>query len=78
MPLSPQAADRKDQTRPSGTPTFRHQHFAWIASIIRNMPTHAPSLRDQRRSCALAFAIALQNTNPNFDRARFLSACGEE
>lgn len=76
MPLSPQAAARKDQA--SGNPTFQHRHFAFIAATIKAMPTHASTLRAQQASCALTFAEALESTNPNFDRRRFLAACGME
>ena len=73
MPLSLAAAHRKDlSTRAS---VMTHQHFRTIAAIIRAMPTHAPTLRAQRESCASAFADALSLTNPRFNRARFLSAC---
>jgi hypothetical protein len=48
--------------------------FTFIASTIAAMPTFSPALRDQRRSCALAFATALASTNPRFDRDRFLRA----
>ena len=52
--------------------------FELIASTIRNMPSHAASLRTARESCARAFADALGATNPRFDKARFLKACGVE
>jgi hypothetical protein len=48
--------------------------FTFIAATIAAMPTFSPALRDQRRSCALAFATALAATNPRFDRDRFLAA----
>ena len=48
--------------------------FTFIAATIAAMPTFSASLRDQRRSCALAFANALAATNPRFDRDRFLDA----
>ena len=54
------------------------KHFEFIASTIAAMPTHAATLRTQKRSCALAFADALASQNPRFDRGRFLKACGEE
>ena len=50
------------------------KHFEFIAATIAAMPAFSPTLRDQRRSCALAFAKALQKTNPNFNRERFLDA----
>lgn len=53
------------------------KHFEFIAATIAAMPTHAATLRTQKRSCALAFADALAKENPRFDRERFLKACGE-
>ncbi len=52
--------------------------FELIASIIRSMPTHAASLRTARDSTARAFADGLRVSNPRFDSARFLRACGIE
>lgn len=60
------------------TPKFTRRDFQWIADVIRDMPTHAPSLRTQQKSCALRFADALRATNPGFKRERFLRACGLE
>ena len=48
--------------------------FIFIADVIRSMPTHAPSLRAQRESCAAAFADRLGETNPRFNRALFVQA----
>lgn len=53
------------------------KHFEFVAATIAAMPAFSPSLRDQRRSCALAFAKALEATNPNFNRERFLQAACE-
>jgi hypothetical protein len=50
------------------------KHFEFIAATIAAMPAFSPTLRDQKRSCALAFAKALQETNPKFQRERFLDA----
>ncbi len=41
---------------------------------IAALPDHAPSLRAQKRSVAMAFADKLVSTNPRFDRERFLLA----
>lgn len=71
------SAARKDRTT-GASATLEHRHFAFIAATIARMPDHAASLRTQKRSCALAFAAACATTNPRFDRARFLKACGEE
>ncbi len=57
---------------------MRRAHFELIASIIKAMPTHAPSLRAQRESCARAFAEGLKPTCGGFKPERFLRACGME
>lgn len=75
--LTQESALRKDQTMPTHG-KLEHRHFAFIASVIAGMPTHAVSLRAQKRSTALAFADACANTNPRFDRGRFLRACNED
>jgi len=48
--------------------------FIFIADVIRSMPTHAPTLRAQRESCAAAFADRLSETNPRFNRQLFVQA----
>ena len=73
--LKQEAALRKDRTTRT---ELQHRHFAFIASVIAGMPTHAASLRAQQRSTALAFADACAASNPRFDRARFMRACGLE
>lgn len=79
MPLTTESAARKDRTNAKGPlDGMQHRHFAVIAGIIADMPTHAPSLRTAKRSVALTFADKLAPTNQRFDRARFLRACGEE
>lgn len=74
MTLSTDAATRKDKTTKT---ELQHRHFAFIAAVIASMPDHAPSLRAQKASCATAFADACQGSNPRFERARFMRACGE-
>lgn len=79
MPLSIESALRKDKR--SGQyrqlDAMQHRHYAVIAAIIAAMPSHAATLRTAKRSTALLFADKLA-TNSNFNRARFLRACGEE
>jgi hypothetical protein len=77
MPLTEQSALRKDQSTGNSV-RLEHRHFAFIAATIKGMPDHAPSLRAQKASCACAFAAACAKTNPRFDQARFLKACGLE
>lgn len=77
MALTQASAARKDSRTANGGPELQHRHFAFIADVIRNMPSHAATLRTQKRSCALSFADACGRSNPRFNRARFLTACGE-
>lgn len=66
--LSPRAAHRKDL---SGKPaSMTHQHFRKIAETIRSMPDSYGA------AAASDFCNALAATNPNFDRRRFMAACG--
>ncbi len=68
MPLSKQAALNKDKT--TGLAPMQHRHFATIATIIRDSNNAA-----HRHYMANVFADRLGETNPNFDRERFTSAC---
>lgn len=68
--LKPEAALRKDKTNASST--MEHRHFATIAAIIAKMPYP----EGVRVKLAEYFADELRHTNPRFDRARFLKACG--
>lgn len=74
--LTQESALRKDHTNIKSS--LEHRHFAFIAGVIAAMPAHAATLRAQKRSVALAFADACADSNPRFDRGRFLRACGEE
>lgn len=54
------------------TPRFTRQHFQMIADTIMAIPDY-----EQRVAMAYFFADKLRVTNPNFNRARFISAaCG--
>jgi len=68
MPLTAASARAKD-TRAS-TPTMTHQHFAYIARVIREMEMSA----FDTAHIAHQFAAALALTNPRFDRTRFHAA----
>lgn len=56
--------------------TMTRQHFALIAAVL------APYVGEQEAnipaSIAKDFADKLRTTNPNFNRERFLRACGVE
>lgn len=71
MPLTIETALRKDRTMPTAA-NLQHRHFAWIAATIAEMP------RAYKGAVAMHFAIACGKTNPKFDRARFMRACGVE
>lgn len=51
---------------------MQRRHFEFIAATVKGM---APDLRN---AAAAAFADELRRTNPQFDRARFIAACGAE
>ncbi len=83
--LNLQSALRKDKTTAPGA-TLEHRHFAFIAATLadnRPSPIGATALSANQRSqlaqweyTVNAFARACESTNPRFDRARFLRACG--
>lgn len=71
-------------------PTMEWRHFEAIAAIIRDMKGEVTLAYDieegdfggpndrEVREVARYFAHRLPETNPNFNRARFLEACGVE
>jgi len=71
MPLSANAALSKDKTTGKSV-TLQHRHFAFIASVIADIP--APV----RKQMANIFCNACYGTNPNFDAERFIRACNIE
>lgn len=73
MALMTEATARKDKINAGAI--LQHRHFATIAAIIADHPGPSATVR---RQMATHFANGLSNTNPKFDRARFLRACGVE
>lgn len=73
MALTPESAlckDKIDAVRDmSGT--LQHRHFSIIAGIVAEIADTA-----EREKIARLFADKLCSTNPRFDHARFLRACG--
>lgn len=70
MTLSIEAQIRKDKRAGSNSLSgMQHRHFALIASIIAELDGK------KRVEMAYHFAEALKNSNPRFDRIRFLRAC---
>jgi hypothetical protein len=67
MALSTSAATRKDVS--TGISEMQHRHFSTIAEIIRDMP------EPQREFTLQWFVDRLGETNPKFDRTRFVRAC---
>lgn len=86
MPLTIEAATRKDRraTLDAAPPRMTHQHFAYLAAIVRDLREQGAAEDAgaiQRNEAAAAsrmtyrLADALARTNPAFSRDRFLSAC---
>lgn len=73
MPLTKDTAHRKDLN--SGICEMQHRHFATVATIIREMKIPETEFCI-RQMIATEFADRLRASNPNFDRRRFLLACG--
>ncbi len=65
MPLKTDAAARKD--RNSGKGDLQHRHFATIATCLRNIHADTYTIN--------GMADELAETNPKFDRGRFIAAC---
>jgi len=75
--LTSAAALRKDTANASSD--MQHRHFATVAALIKSLPTvhnGEQGFIDVRQDVAAHFANGLARTNPRFDRARFLRACG--
>ena len=75
MVLTTESAHRKDLT--TGLAGMEHRHFATIATIIREMDEGliTCSTDATRKFVAELFADRLTQTNPQFNRKRFLLAC---
>jgi hypothetical protein len=61
--------------------TFQRRHFQMIAEVLNDsfpVPENNTDPVLYWRLIVDAFASRLASTNPNFDRARFLAACGME
>lgn len=55
---------------------FQRCHFEWLAEAVRTSPLY--DVDKEREPLAEHFASALAATNPNFNREKFLAACGVE
>ena len=65
--------------------SMQRRHYQFIAAImLSEKPDREPGnrwsdgARNEWSTTVLAFASRLASTNPGFDRARFLAACGME
>lgn len=61
--------------------TMQRRHFELIAETIAQLSSlymDEPITRKQQRAIAERFSNALYNTNPQFNRDRFLRACRVE
>lgn len=75
MALTPKSALAKDQR--TGKAEMQHRHFATVAAILAGLDKDALGLSDgQHLNLCQDFADELAGTNHNFDRDRFLAACG--
>lgn len=69
MTLTTESALAKDKR--TGKAEMQHRHFATVAAIIASLPRNPVD----RNSVAEHFADELADTNPKFNRDRFLAAC---
>jgi len=69
--MKPETMARKDARTAETLPVFQHRHFAAIAAVFAAGQDEGPGY-----SSAHEMANMLQRSNPRFDRARFLRACG--
>ncbi len=61
--------------------TMQRRHFELIADVLRDTLDfygEEATFKAPVETVALRMATRLASTNPNFDRARFLRACGVE
>ena len=64
--------------------SMQRRHFQMIADVVngsRLVMVEGDYMRGYDKACkdiAESFASRLASTNPGFDRARFLAACGME
>lgn len=76
------ALNRKDTRTAANGVTLEHRHFAFIAATLAACEPgggdYSEAEHQQWQDTVTAFAGACAASNPRFDRARFLSACGVE
>jgi len=77
--LTTESAARKDLSTARHGVELQHRHFSFIAAVIAGFPTiDQPGgiPRKMRETLVERFADACAQSNPRFDRCRFLKACG--
>jgi len=77
MALSNTAALNKDQLGAKHPATMQHRHFAVIAGVLADLGPNQGVFPNQNLAICQHFADGLAESNPKFDRARFLKACGQ-
>lgn len=77
MTLTTSSALRKDTAMPSGN-SMQHRHFATVANILQRRFVKTPHHVRSALDICEVFADELAATNPKFNRARFMRACGLE
>lgn len=58
--------------------TMQRRHFELIAEVVRESLAHRELGPCEAETLAQRFCATLRATNPNFNEARFLRACGVE
>jgi len=62
--------------KPMSQPLFSPRHFEWLAEFIRSNYSHRLPAYISKTDAIMDLAYALAETNPNFNREKFLKACG--
>ena len=77
MALKTSSANRKDINTAARGVSLEHRHFSFIAAALASTKPESdgPEL-NQWNNMVLQFASDCRASNPRFDRARFLAACG--
>jgi hypothetical protein len=86
--MKPETTARKDARTAETLPVFQHRHFAAIAAVfaedrraqdLLGYPKYGEDARDWHwHDLVTSVAAMFERSNPRFDRARFLRACGVE
>ena len=58
-----------------GKVNFQRRHYEFIARVVNDITKSTYVDEDASHLITVKFVNALQETNPNFDRDRFIKAC---